>query len=119
MLTVIEDDWRAPTPYEQHDALCTIAQMGGLATRSYVLSVGASYRHVISPGVFNEELFVALDQAIAEADETGVRLILPFVDQWDWWGELPLIRASVVVPLPTSGLTARSATITSPPSTTF
>ncbi|KAI9360050.1 glycoside hydrolase superfamily [Zopfochytrium polystomum] len=34
----------------------------------------------------NEELFVALDQAFAIAGELGVRLILPFIDRWQWWG---------------------------------
>lgn len=86
MLTVIEDDWHAPDPWEQHDALCTIAQMGGTVARTYVISAGASYRHVMGPNQFNESLFEALDQAIAEADATGVRLIIPLVDQWDWWG---------------------------------
>jgi hypothetical protein len=85
-LHVIEDNgWHLPDPWEQEDALCSIVQMGGQVVRIYVLSVGES-RHVTGPGEFDEDLFVALDQAISLANRYGVRLIIPFVDQWDWWG---------------------------------
>ena len=43
-------------------------------------------RHVLGPGRFNEEAFRALDQVIQAADENGVRLIIPLVDNWIWQG---------------------------------
>ncbi len=90
-LHILEDpDWHLPDPWEQADAMCTIQQLGGRVARTYVLSVGDSGkdlpRHVTAPGEFSEDLFVALDHAVAEAAKHGVRLVLPFVDQWWWWG---------------------------------
>ena len=90
-LHVLEDpDWHLPTPWEQADAMCSIQQLGGRVARTYVLSVGSSDselpRHVTGPGEFSEELFVALDQALAQAARHDVRLIIPLVDQWWWWG---------------------------------
>ena len=72
-LHVLEDPtWHLPDPWEQLDAVCAVQQMGGRVVRTYVLSVGDSPsedlpRHVPAPGVFTEELFVALDQALATA----------------------------------------------------
>ncbi|KAJ3099549.1 hypothetical protein HDU97_002950 [Phlyctochytrium planicorne] len=34
----------------------------------------------------NEDLFAGLDMAIAQAGVHGVRIILPFIDHWQWWG---------------------------------
>jgi hypothetical protein len=91
-LHVLEDPyWHLPDPWEQLDAVCAVAQMGGQVTRIYVPSVGVSPspdlpRHVTAPGVFEEELFVALDEALAVAGRKGVRVIIPLVDQWSWWG---------------------------------
>ena len=66
--------------------------MGGTVVRTYVLSVRRTNdspdvpRHVLGPGQFNEEAFRALDQVLQVANEQGVRLIIPFVDNWHWWG---------------------------------
>ncbi|MGE5810221.1 MAG: hypothetical protein ACM339_01875, partial [Ignavibacteria bacterium] len=84
--------WRLPDEYEIRDALNSIKQLGGKAARMYVLSVrkpGESkniIRHVEAPGVFNEEAFKALDKVMQVANETGVRVIIPLVDNWWWWG---------------------------------
>jgi endo-1,4-beta-mannosidase len=34
----------------------------------------------------NEDLFKALDSAIAIARSLQLRLIIPFIDRWHWWG---------------------------------
>jgi len=84
--------WRLPDKYEIRDALNSIKQLGGKVARMYVLSVrkpGESkniIRHVEAPGVFNEEAFKALDKVMQIANEVGIRVILPFVDNWWWWG---------------------------------
>jgi len=84
--------WRLPTEYEIRDALNAVRQSGGKVVRIYVLSVrkqGESkniIRHVEAPGVFNEEAFRALDKVMQIASETGIRIIIPFVDNWWWWG---------------------------------
>ena len=90
-LHMLEDpDWHVPDPWEQEDAIQSLVQLGGTVARTYTLSVGESNqetpRHVTAPGVFTEELFVALDHAVAKAREHCVRLIIPFVDEWTYWG---------------------------------
>ena len=84
--------WRWPDRFEITDALATVRQMGGTVVRTYVLSVRRTQdspdepRHVLGPGQFNEEAFRALDQVLQVANEQGVRLIIPFVCNWHWWG---------------------------------
>ncbi|MBF0442828.1 MAG: cellulase family glycosylhydrolase [Oligoflexales bacterium] len=79
-------------PKEQLDVILTIDRLGGLVTRSYVLSVKKKgdkenrVRHVLAPGVFNEEAFVGLDYALFLANKHRIRIIIPFVDNWHWWG---------------------------------
>lgn len=99
-LLLIEDNvpfdeinqWRIPTEFEIRDALLAVKQMGGKVARSYVLSVRRdvdhySYpRHIDRPGQFNEDLFIAMDKALQIANELGIRLIIPLVDNWHWMG---------------------------------
>ncbi len=99
-LHYIEDDWRfdspsryrLPTDFEIRDALSTVRQMGGTVTRIYALSVKKpqdppqTLRHVKGPGVFDEPAFEALDRVVELAEQFGVRLIIPLVDNWSWWG---------------------------------
>jgi mannan endo-1,4-beta-mannosidase len=86
------DPWRLPNEFEIRDALTAIRQIGGKVTRMYVLSVRREddapgiIRHVEGPGKFNEEAFRALDRVLQIANEVGVRVIIPFVDNWKWWG---------------------------------
>jgi len=99
-LQMIEDNvpftgtnpWRLPDEFELTDALATVRQMGGTVVRTYVISVirtndlPGTPRHVLGPGKFNEETFRELDLAIKIANEQGVRLIIPLVDNWPWMG---------------------------------
>jgi mannan endo-1,4-beta-mannosidase len=84
--------WRLPDEFEIRDALNAIKQIGGKVTRIYVISVRRPdddpriVRHVEGPGRFNEEAFRSLDKVLQIANETGVRVIVPFVDNWKWWG---------------------------------
>ncbi|TPX35561.1 hypothetical protein SmJEL517_g02042 [Synchytrium microbalum] len=96
-------DGSLPIPYEQDDTLLSIQQINGKVARTYVLSVqsatNADYpyqRHIIVNGsnpttnlpnlVFNEPALVALDSALAIARNRNVRLILPIIDNWEYWG---------------------------------
>ena len=87
-----ENPWRLPDKFEINDALETLRQLGGTATRSYVITVvktndlPGTPRHVLGPGKFNEEAFRTLDEVLATANRTGVRLIIPLVDNWVWQG---------------------------------
>ncbi len=84
--------WRLPDAFEITDALMAVQQAGGQVVRTYTLSVRRADdgpdipRHVLGPGRFNEEAFRALDKVLQVANETGVRVIIPFVDNWVWWG---------------------------------
>jgi mannan endo-1,4-beta-mannosidase len=99
-LHFVEDDmrfdqrmpFRLPDDYEIDDALATIEQMGGQVVRMYALPVKRAGdpadvpRYILGPGEFNEEAFVVLDRVLASARRHRVRVILPFVDKWSWWG---------------------------------
>lgn len=84
--------WRLPDEYEIRDALTTIKMLGGKVARIYVLSVRKEsdsseiIRHIEAPSKFNEDAFCALDKVMQIANEIGVRIIIPFVDNWHWWG---------------------------------
>jgi mannan endo-1,4-beta-mannosidase len=86
------NEWRFPDEFEITDALTTVKQMGGRAARSYVISIcrkigpNAIPCHVKRPGEFNEESFRALDKVLEVANRVGVRVIIPLVDNWKWWG---------------------------------
>ena len=86
------NEWRFPDEFEITDALSTIKQMGGRAARTYVISIcrktgpNAIPCHVKKPGEFNEEAFRALDKVLEVANRVGVRVIIPLVDNWKWWG---------------------------------
>lgn len=93
-LHILEDpDWHLPDPWEQEDAIKSIVQIGGRVARTYVISVSGGIRnpkgslaHVYRPGVFDEEVFRCLDKALELANRHGIRLIIPLVDQWNWFG---------------------------------
>jgi mannan endo-1,4-beta-mannosidase len=84
--------WRIPDEFEIRDALTAIQQAGGTVTRIYVPSVRKQIddphiiRHVNGPGEFDEEAFRAYDKVLQIANEKGIRIIIPLVDNWWWWG---------------------------------
>lgn len=81
-----------PDEFEIADALESVRQLGGTVVRTYVLSVvreGSGMGDtvfVLGPGKFNEEAFQVLDLVLKAAREKGIRVIIPFVDQWIWMG---------------------------------
>ena len=89
---VEENPWRLPDKFEINDALATLQQLGGTVARSYVITVVRTNdlpgmpRHVLGPGEFNEDAFRTMDEVLAAANRTGVRLIIPLVDNWVWQG---------------------------------
>lgn len=84
--------WRWPDEFEIRDALTAVRQLGGTVVRTYVLAVRregsdmGEYVHVRGPGDFNEEGFRVLDKVLQLAGEQGIRVIIPLVDNWKWWG---------------------------------
>lgn len=86
--------WHRVTPWEQEDAIKSIAQMGGRVVRIYTLSIkggkrnGDGLSHVYGPGQFDEALLADYDNMIALCRQYRIRLIIPFIDEWDWFGGL-------------------------------
>ncbi|TPX34119.1 hypothetical protein SeMB42_g07370 [Synchytrium endobioticum] len=92
------EDGSIPIPYEQDDTLLSIHQINGRVVRLYVLSVQSStdypiQRHIVlnttSPNtalIFNDVTMRGLDQVLALARLRQVRVILPLIDNWSYWG---------------------------------
>jgi mannan endo-1,4-beta-mannosidase len=84
--------WRLSDEFEINDALEAVRQMGGQVIRTYTLSVRCKGedpnipRHITAPGEFNEEAFKTLDIVLAAANKKGIRVIIPILDNWKWWG---------------------------------
>ncbi|MCK4639807.1 MAG: cellulase family glycosylhydrolase [Candidatus Marinimicrobia bacterium] len=91
--------WRLPDKYEIEDALKTIKALGGNVARTYVITVRREGelddipRHVLAPGKFDETAFRILDQVLVSANEIGVRIIIPLMDNWKWMGGRPQYAA--------------------------
>ncbi len=87
--------FRLPTSFEIHDALESIKQMGGRVARSYTFPVKRETdtlgipRYVTGPGEFDENSFKTMDSVLAIANEVGVRLIVPLLNNWKWMGGRP------------------------------
>jgi hypothetical protein len=75
---------RFPDEYEIRDLLGGIQRLGGLATRTFSLSVYSPNDkdmpvYISARRTYNEEAFQCLDRIIALSHEYNVRLIIPFI----------------------------------------
>jgi hypothetical protein len=88
-----------PTADEQENWFQALSFTGHKAMRVYVLSVAhpadaacGRETHILPPAtaggmpVLNEKAMLVYDRMIALAEKYQIRLILPFIDHWDWWG---------------------------------
>lgn len=88
-----------PSYTEQENWIKALVRTGHKAMRIYVLSVAhpddavcQRQTHILNPATvdgsprLNEEAMVVYDQMIALASKHKLRLILPFIDHWQWWG---------------------------------
>jgi hypothetical protein len=99
-LLIVEDNlpfaatnaWRLPDEFELQDGLATVHQMGGSVVRSYSIPVWrgddppAESSYILGIDKYNESAFRTLDLALKLANESGVRLIIPLVNNWKWQG---------------------------------
>ena len=99
-LLIVEDNlpfaitnaWRLPDGFELQDGLATVHQMGGTVVRTYSIPVWrgddppAEASYVLGIDKYNEKAFRTLDLALKLANENGVRLISPLVNNWKWQG---------------------------------
>lgn len=88
-----------PTAQEQENWIKSIVYTGQKAMRVYVLSIQEPsdqacdrQTHILAPSEpggmprLSEAAMLPYDRMIALSDKYGLRLILPFVDHWPWWG---------------------------------
>ncbi|HLX94343.1 MAG TPA: cellulase family glycosylhydrolase, partial [Verrucomicrobiae bacterium] len=99
-LLIVEDNvpftatnaWRLPDAFELRDGLATVRQMGGTVVRTYSIPVWrgsdppAESSYVLGIDQYNENAFRTFDLALKVANEEGVRLIIPLVNNWKWQG---------------------------------
>ena len=91
----IKSPYGLPTEFEIRDALTTIKQCGGQVARIYTIPVKRLDQeenmpaHVLGPGMFNEEAYKVNDMMLALANEIGIRIIFPIVNNWKWMGGRP------------------------------
>jgi hypothetical protein len=98
-LHINEDPWSRATPFEQADALESLSQMKMPVTRIYTLSIPSSAsdtsRHIaIASGygtsnvtfTLNERLMRDMDSALFLAGVYNIKIIIPLIDRWEWWG---------------------------------
>lgn len=82
---------RFPDEYEIRDLLGGIQRLGGLATRTFSLSVYSPDDkgmpvYISARRTYNEEAFQCLDRIIALSHEYNVRLIIPFIASQSFGG---------------------------------
>jgi len=87
--------WHRVTAFEQRDAARAVNRLGGRVLRTYCFSVEGGRNvqgklaHIYSENGhirYNEELFRDVDRGLAIAAEQKVRVIIPLVDNWEWFG---------------------------------
>ncbi len=91
----VTNPYGLPNEFELRDLFKTVNILGGKVVRSYTIPVRnlnfppEAVTYVEAPGVFNEEAFRAMDLAVSLAGEHQVRLIVPLVNNWEWFGGRP------------------------------
>lgn len=88
--------WHRVTEFEQRDAARAVKRLGGQVFRSYTFAVAGgknladNLAHIYADESgrirYNEELFRDVDRGLAIAAAEGVRVIIPLVDNWAWFG---------------------------------
>lgn len=76
-----------PTEFRVNNVLDTAVEMGATTIRSHTLGISFGNEKTVQPklGVFNEEAFKKIDYAIKAIGERGLRVIIPLVDNWDYY----------------------------------
>lgn len=96
-----DDPWRRTTNFEQEELLNSISLLGGKVARTYVISVPSASnivdtsRHILINSNYgssacnwtlNEPLFQDLDNGLRIANLYKIKLIVPFIDNYEFWG---------------------------------
>ncbi|NIK69474.1 carbohydrate binding domain-containing protein [Paenibacillus sp. BK720] len=85
-LALDENPVEYPTEFRVNNALQTAKEMGATVVRSHAaISFGCTKCIMPSLGTYNETAFQKLDYAIKAAGDAGLRLVLPLIDQYDYY----------------------------------
>ncbi|KAJ3273055.1 hypothetical protein HDV01_004832 [Terramyces sp. JEL0728] len=99
-LHILEDPWQRISSFEQQDQLSSIAQLGGQVVRTYVFSIPqdpSERKHIKIISGFqsldckwqlNKDLMQDFDYALHLANIYNIKVIIPFIDDWEWFGGL-------------------------------
>lgn len=76
-----------PTKGRVTEIMSTVKALGGTTIRAHTLGVSTGNPLSVWPaeGVVNAEAFDAIDWAVAQAREYGVRLLVPLTDNYDYY----------------------------------
>ncbi|GLV54511.1 hypothetical protein KDH_13580 [Dictyobacter sp. S3.2.2.5] len=76
-----------PTQFRVDDALDTAKEMGANVVRSHTLGISTGCSLCVEPslGVFNQTALQHMDYAIKAAGDRGIRLIIPFTDNYKYF----------------------------------
>ncbi|KAJ3325579.1 hypothetical protein HDV06_003397 [Boothiomyces sp. JEL0866] len=97
-LHILEDPWQRISPYEQKDQIAAVSQLGGQVVRTYVFSIPTNeseLKHLKIISGFgtrdckwelDEQLMHDFDFAIHLANQYNIKVIIPFIDNWEWFG---------------------------------
>src|SRR5512146_447926 len=92
-------EYRLPDEFELRDAYESVRQMGGTVVRMYTFPVRTAGdaadlpRYVLAPGKFDETSFRTMDLVLSLANEYGIRVIVPLLNNWQWMGGRPQYAA--------------------------
>ncbi len=87
--------YRLPDEFEMRDAFESVKQMGMPAIRIFPISIRNANedpivpKHILGIGKYNEQAMRTFDKLLQLADEIGIRLIVPLVEQHDFFGGAP------------------------------
>ncbi|KAI1499157.1 glycoside hydrolase superfamily [Biscogniauxia marginata] len=76
-----------PTKERITEAMAVVQALGGTIIRAHTLGVstGNPLSVMPEPGVVNEDAFEAIDWAVYQAGRHGIRLLVPLVDNYDYY----------------------------------
>lgn len=105
-LLVQDDPWQRTTAREQSDLLYNLHMNGMKVARIYTLSFPSdpkdSSKHIIVHSGYgtsscnwtlNTDLMLDFDSALSLANSFQVKLIIPIIDTYDWWGGIDAFTA--------------------------
>lgn len=81
------DGVQYPSEFRVRNVLDTAAEMGATAVRAHTLAAshGGEKALMSAPGQYNEEALRRIDHTVAYARSKGLRLMIPFVDNWSYY----------------------------------